>query len=131
MHSNISSASRPLRYVFALLILSSTLIFSQCTQDNEEDLYPENLCDTTAVTYLGTIAPIMATHCNSCHGSAAPSGEVITENYAGLSLVAKNGKLWAAVSHNGPKPMPQNADKLNDCDLAKIRTWIRNGSPDN
>jgi hypothetical protein len=108
-----------------------------CYYDNVEDLYPfqSSSCDTANVTYSKTVAPIMELNCNSCHGSINPSGNpaVITSDYAGLSVVAKNGKLWNSVDHltGGSKNMPQNANKLSDCNLAKLNIWIKAGSPDN
>jgi len=104
-----------------------------CYYDNEEALYPSmGACDTANVTYSGTIAPIMATNCNSCHGITLSNGNVITENYQGLKVIAENGKLHGVVNHlSGYQPMPQDRPKLSDCDLAKIDIWINGGALNN
>lgn len=105
-----------------------------CYYDNEETLYPAGTvtCDTSSVTYSLTIAPIMATNCNACHSSAIASAGVKTDNYAGLSIIALNGKLWGVVSHApGFPPMPKNGTMLSSCDLAKINIWINAGAPNN
>ena len=111
--------------VFLLLAL-----LPSCYYDNVEDLYPDPLpCDTSDVSYSGTIAVIMQDNCNSCHGSGFPQGGVVTDNYEDLKVVAENGKLWGAVNREeGYSPMPKNRPKLNDCDLTKIRIWIDNGA---
>jgi hypothetical protein len=124
-----------------LLLITAGFLFlfliPSCYYDNVEDLYPfaASNCDTSNITYSLSIAPIMAANCNTCHNSSNPNGNppVITTDYAGLSVVAKNGKLWNSVDHlnGGSKDMPQNANKLSDCDLAKINTWIKAGSPEN
>jgi len=117
---------------FALILLIAVLM-AGCAWHNEEDLYPQpTACDTLSVTYSATVAPVMQQFCNSCHGSVAPSGGVITDNYTDLSVIAKNGILWQVINHeDGAIPMPQGGNKLSDCNLKKIKIWIEDGSPDN
>lgn len=115
-------------------IITVILIFSGgCYYDKETDLYPfGSLCDTTNVTYSQTISGIMATNCNTCHNSSLASGNVITDTYAGLSVVALNGKLYGTVNWSpGFNAMPKGGTKLSDCDIAKIRTWINSGAQNN
>ena len=89
-------------------------------------------CDTAGVmTYSRSMVPVMVANCNVCHSTAVASGNVITDNYDGLSIIAKNGRLWAAVNHNGALPMPQGSPKLSACDLTKIKKWVDAGSPNN
>lgn len=115
--------------IISLLIILN----SSCYKDNEYDLYPfSTTCDSTNTTYGKTIAPIMASNCNSCHSAPSPQGGVVTENYAGLSVVAANGLLWGCVNHESGYPaMPQGGSKLSACDLAKIKNWINSGYPNN
>ena len=120
-----------MRIVNYLLILG--LIFgglSNCTYNNEEDLYPQIVeCDTLNVTYSSTIAPIMSTSCNSCHGESFVNANVRTDNYDDLKVIADDGRLWGVVNHeSGYSPMPKDRPKLNDCDLKKIRVWLDNGA---
>ena len=51
--------------IIALLCLT-------CYYDNEEYLYPElnNTCDTTSVTFSGTISVILGNNCLSCHSNS-------------------------------------------------------------
>lgn len=115
----------------AFIIIS--IFLSGCYYDKESELYPTGpSCDTAGVmTYSGSIAPIMTANCNVCHSTAVAESGVVTENYDGLSVVAKNGSLWAAVNWSGPIQMPKGNDKLSDCDLTKIKKWIDAGSPNN
>jgi hypothetical protein len=121
-----------------LIFIASGFLFlfmiSSCYYDNVEDLYPyaSSACDTTNVTYSQTIAPIMAANCNVCHSTAIANGNVITDTWEGLSVVAKNGQLWNAVDWtDGVNNMPQGGSKLSDCNLAKINIWIKAGSLNN
>jgi hypothetical protein len=118
-----------------LLILSSFLfLFPACYNDNEYDLYPFTAvkCDSINSTYSNSIAQIMTDYCNVCHSASNPSGNVITDNYDGLNIVAKNGKLWGGVNwESGYVKMPNNGNQLSSCDLGKIKHWINAGSPNN
>lgn len=119
---------RRIRKIVYLLFVSA--ILQSCYYYNEEELYPSvGDCDTTNVTYSGTIAIIMAENCNACHPSGFPQGNVVTDNYTDLKTVADNGRLWGAINHAAEfTPMPQNLPKLSDCKLNKIKTWLDNGA---
>lgn len=119
-------------------VLGGFVLFSPgCYYDNNEDLYPQQPCDTTNVTYSATIAPIISNHCYACHSNstAATSGSGISwEGYANLDgyLDLFSGTLLGAIRHeNGFLPMPKDAPKLSDCDIRKIEIWISQGHPDN
>lgn len=124
------------RNVFALLMSCLLLIsLSGCYYDNEEDLYQAvnaQQCDTSNVTFSGTILPIFNSNCNSCHSTSLASGGIILDTYAGTSVVAANGHLWGAVSWTaGFFAMPNGGYQLNACDLKKIKTWLNAGYKNN
>ncbi len=103
-----------------------------CYYDNEEDLYPQEQCDTTNVTYSGKIVPILQGNCYICHATAIANGGVILDTYAGVQTVVMNGKLWGAINHQaGFFSMPKDAPKLPDCDINLIKIWIDKGAPNN
>ena len=120
--------------LFVVTGLLFLFLIPSCYNDNVEDLYPFEAyaCDTTNVTYSNTIAPIMETYCNECHSAGNPQASVITDNYTDLSVIAKNGQLWKAVSHDpGAVPMPYQRNQLSECNLGKINIWIKADSPEN
>lgn len=91
-----------------------------------------NGCDTTNVTYSGTIAPLLTKYCTGCHSAPGASGGVELNNYSGVSIVANNGKLFGAINHDqGFKQMPQGGTKLPECDILQVKAWIDNGAPNN
>lgn len=120
--------------------LSLILIgFASCYKDNAEDMYPGgsagpgSSCDTTNVTYTGTLKPIIDAKCATagCHINAAASG-ISLADYHGVAAVANSGKLLNAITHNGQAAfMPKGLPKLDDCTIAKIRVWVNAGAPDN
>lgn len=88
-------------------------------------------CDTSNVRFATTIQPILQTNCTGCHSGASASAGINLTVYAGVKSQIDNGKLWAAINHTGPKPMPLGGNKLSDCNISKIGIWIRNGAPNN
>jgi hypothetical protein len=124
-----------LNNIFFFLALSGFLLFitASCYYDNEEYLYPDNGggtgCDTTNVTYSGTVTSILATNCNNCHNPMSPSGGVIVNNYGDLITWVNNGKFWGSIHHDpGFSPMPKGGGKLSNCNLLKIKKWINDGA---
>ncbi|MEZ5046544.1 MAG: hypothetical protein R2831_06090 [Chitinophagaceae bacterium] len=90
-------------------------------------------CDTSGtMTYTNHIAPILQTNCNGCHNASNPSAGIDVSTYNSLSIIVNNGKLNGAINHlSGFSPMPKNAQKMSDCNIAKITKWINNGAPNN
>jgi hypothetical protein len=117
---------------FGLLALG--LMLQSCYYDNEVYLYGPgggSACDTTNVTYSGTIAPLMASNCNSCHSASTGNG-VNTSDYTNLKLIVTNGKLVKSVNWTaGAIQMPLGGQKLPSCTLAKINKWVNNGALNN
>ena len=92
----------------------------------------EGGCDTTHVTFSGTIWPLMQTWCTGCHTGNNAGGGIPIENYADVVAIAQNGSLLGSINHDPDYvAMPKNADKLSDCQIAEIRIWIEEGTPDN
>ena len=109
------------------------MLLSGCYYDNREDLYPTNVaCDTSAVTYSGSVLSIIQNNCYGCHGSGNTLGNVNLDGYTNLKAYADNGKLAGVINHSpGFSPMPQGGNKLSSCNISTIEKWISDGSPDN
>jgi len=105
-----------------------SLFFISCYYDNEERLYPSFTCDTTNVTYTGTIAPIMVNYCKDCHSGSAPGGSVSLTSYD--EVVANELRITASIKQTGPYPMPKGGGKLNNCSLKQWDIWVRTGMPE-
>lgn len=89
-------------------------------------------CDTTNVSYTGTIAVIMETYCNGCHSGGSPSGGIDLTSYAGVAAIAADGSLLGSVMHeSGFVAMPYAADMLPDCKIDEIRIWVNDNYPNN
>jgi uncharacterized membrane protein len=92
----------------------------------------ESGCDTTNVKYSTHIKPLIQTNCQGCHSGAAPGGGINLATFAGVKAIADNGKFFSSISHlSGYKAMPQNGNKLTDCQITTVKIWINQGSPDN
>ncbi len=87
-------------------------------------------CDTTAVTFSGSVWPIVNTSCTGCHSGSAPQGGVSLTNHAQVAAAAADGSLLGSLNGTGGfTPMPYNSTPLSDCSIATIRIWIENGAP--
>src|SRR5687767_13786653 len=122
------------KYILYPALLLAAVTFPGCYYDVAEELYPIGIasCDTSNVTYALKVLPIIQTECYSCHSGSAPSGNVNLDGYDNLKVYAGNGKLMGVISHAaGYSPMPQGGNKLSDCDILTIQTWINNGTLNN
>ena len=120
------------------VLLTVIVLFNSCFYDKSEQQYPAGACDTTRVSYNADIMAILDASCQGCHkGPSAKSG-INLYDYTTIKSLALDGKytygsLLSSVSHEGgnPNPMPQGANKLQECDINKIRAWVNMGAPAN
>jgi hypothetical protein len=123
------------------MFLCAALLLGSCYNDKGDQLYvnPYNgggstTCDTTNVTFAGTIMPIFSQNCNvsGCHDGATKAGGFDYSNYPGVTASITSGRLLGAINHeSGYFPMPQNTAKLSSCDINKITAWVNKGYPNN
>ena len=107
---------------------------SSCFYDKADLIYPQpTTCDTATITYSGTVAPILTTNCNGCHGGTAAAGAGIKlDTYASLSTWVTNGRFLNSMLHNGQaSPMPKGGSKLDACTINKVSAWITKGAANN
>lgn len=124
-----------LKKLFLPLTIVITLILTSCYYDSEEDLYPvlSSACDTTSVTFSGSIAPLLANSCNSCHSNstaAAFGNNIRLEAYA--DVTANIDGFVGSIKQTGAySPMPKNGGKLSDCSILVVDIWVRDGMLNN
>lgn len=109
-----------------------SFFFVSCYYDNEEALYPtlSNLCDTTNVTYSGTIAPILNNSCLTCHSTPATGGSILLTSYA--EVVASAPRITGSIKQLANfSAMPKNSGKLKSCSITQWDIWVRNGMLNN
>ncbi len=124
-----SEQMKLLKYMIMLLFLAVIIGgLSSCKYDSEEDLYGIDDCDTDGVTYQDNILPILNRSCTACHSGASPSGGVGLDNFDLVKISADNGSLLGSINHDsGFSPMPKGQDKLSECEIKQVKSWINNG----
>ena len=133
----ITAAILFMKKTIILIITAFTMVAAlhACYYDKAELVYPSGTanCDTSAVKYSTDIVGILSANCYSCHAGTAVNGSGIQlDTYAGISAQANAGILLPVIQHDpGYVEMPKGGTKLSECNIAKIRTWIRNGAPNN
>jgi hypothetical protein len=116
-------------------ILISTIICALITAGCRYDVEPNVACDTTNVTYSSTITSIISSNgclSSSCHGGDHPASGFKLDTYDGVKAKVTDGRLFGAINHSsGFVAMPENAPKLNQCAIDKVKAWIDAGAPNN
>ena len=123
-----------LRNISIPVVLTGIVMFSSCQHEPQEQVNPDNTveppidtisCDSSNVTYPGTVVPILEAYCLSCHSGPTPSGALDFTDYSDLAFVAESGQLLGALKHQqGFVPMPQGMSQLSDCEISLIEKWV-------
>ena len=92
-------------------------------------------CEITApVSYMEDISPIFDANCRVCHGAGVYQtlgGNNDYSTYQGIKNQSASLILGSIEHRAGFDPMPKSGGKLSVCDIAKIRSWIEAGQPNN
>lgn len=118
-----------------LLFAILAIVAVACYYDSEEVLYPQigDSCDTTSVTFSGTISVMLANNCYTCHSTAAaPSfgNGIALQDYA--DVVSHSAAVLGSIKHESAySPMPKGGGTLNDCLIRQMEIWVADGTPDN
>ena len=131
---------RSLKVVIVLASLAVLVGLGSCYRDKADQVYPGTgttggSCDTSNITYSGTIKAIVDQHCaiTGCHNGTGPYGAYDMTTYQGIyTNCVQNNKLLGSIRHDaGFVAMPQSEPKLDDCTINKITSWVNNGALNN
>jgi hypothetical protein len=123
-----------LKTIYFFTIVLAGIMFSSCYYDKADLLYGTSAsCDSvTTVSYALNVKPLLQQYCYNCHSGPGPSGGIAMGSYSTDKAIAVNGQLYGSISYaGGYSPMPQGAAKFSSCQLAVIKKWIDNNSPNN
>lgn len=91
----------------------------------------DELCDTSNVTFSGTIQPMMQNYCVGCHNANSQGGNIRLDAYSYVYAQAMNNGLINSVTGNGVTLMPKGTSGLPNCMIDEINIWINAGAPNN
>ncbi|MCB8994924.1 MAG: hypothetical protein H6538_04880 [Bacteroidales bacterium] len=119
--------------LFLAVVLTIIFAFLQqsCENNNELDLYGNQECDTTHISWNSNIKQLLQDKCVRCHNEKLNYNGVRHDTYEEELKVVYDGRLQAAINHTGPFKMPKNEGKLPYCELLLLNKWIENGAPEN
>jgi mono/diheme cytochrome c family protein len=116
-------------FILTILALIIFLGYNSCQHEPEDTVGPgpgPTNCDTSNVTYPGTVYPILDQYCISCHSGSAPQGGLDFTDYSRVAFVAESGTLLGAIKHqDGYSWMPKDLPQLDACRIRQIEIWIR------
>lgn len=118
-----------MRTFFFLLTAMAILASSGCYYDNEEELYPNDFCDTLNVTYGGAVGAIVQARCATpgCH---VPGGDGTGDFtvFGEFSEQVSNGRVLRSVKRDPSGiPMPPSG-ALPACEVRQLELWIAAGA---
>lgn len=124
----LSATLRPLAAGALLALLS---LASGCTYSHGD---PAPACNVPneAITYAGVVSPIFEANCRRCHATAVANtlgGGNDFGSYASISSYPQ-ASLMGSIKHSaGYDPMPKDAPRISDCDIARLEAWYAKGKP--
>lgn len=87
-------------------------------------------CTGVSATYTADIAPVLTTHCTSCHNSSNKKGRIDLSTYDEVTAIAGEDRFMGSIQHvSGYRDMPRGASKLDDATIKMISCWIQSGMP--
>ena len=72
---------------FLVIAVLLSLIAISCTNNNEYDLYGDQKCDTTNITWDSKVAAILEKNCVMCHGEEIAYNGVRHDSYESEMIV--------------------------------------------
>ncbi len=114
-----------MRYVIFISGLLTVAFLNACQKDQTAVAAD---VDCSAVTYSGTIQPLVQQHCSgsSCHSSNGREVNLMTYNQ--LKVYVNNGEIRRQVLDN--QTMPEDS-QLSSTQLGQIKCWLDNGALNN
>ena len=124
MHLTTSMKRTLVIYIFICAV-----ILSACYYDVE----PNTTCDMSNITYSGTVTSILNLNgclTANCHGGTNPASGIKLTDYNSVKFM--ESRLYGSLNHSpGYIAMPENAGKISQCEIDKIKAWIDSGAPNN
>jgi hypothetical protein len=117
-----------------LLLLSAIILLTgltACTDSGEGD----DDCSSENMSYSMDVRPILQSNgCMTagCHGGDAMTNPLFMDSYESLKIYIDANRLLGSLRHqSGFSPMPKQGEKLTNCELLKIDSWIAQGAQNN
>lgn len=89
-------------------------------------------CDTTSVSFSGSLVPLMSNACVACHSGASPDGGVDLTTHANVSSAISYSNLLNSIRHASDAiAMPPAGSALSACEVRLFELWVEDGMPNN
>ncbi len=110
-----------------------TIILSGCKHKVENPTPATNSCSTENISFSTYVQPFLKNNCGGCHSRGTTgNGNIGLLDYASVVSATEKGRLLGAISHSpGFVAMPEGGSKMAQCDIDKIASWIKAGTPNN
>jgi hypothetical protein len=116
-------------FILITCVLVIMLTTTRCYYESEEHLFPSlNSCDTTNVTYAGSVLSIINESCYPCHGNSTYSISGFNlQDTSVFRAQINSGQIVRSITYQS-HPMPQSS-QLPSCQITILKKWINSGAP--
>lgn len=112
--------------IYSFALFSISMFAFSCTKENVEEL--SKGCNSEQATY-SSIKQIFENNCVQCHSKDYSNKNIRLDTYEGAKNAASNDLLKAIKHEPGDTPMPYGGNKLSDCEIKSIESWISRNYP--
>ncbi len=90
-------------------------------------------CSLKNVTYMSVVKGIFDNYCIKCHGNTTMSKGFNFQGFDNLKLwfSLDSLRILHAIRHEKGLPMPLGQNKIPECRIRQIETWLREGLKEN
>lgn len=123
-------------YLSNIILLLTIALATSCTKDQTPIVATEVSCDSTTITFVDDIQPILSSNCtmSGCHNASDHKEGYDFSDYAGVLAGVKAGdandsKIYETITATDDDIMPPSPmSALTSAQISMIQTWINNGA---
>lgn len=119
--------NRILNIAMLVAVIAMMSLFTACQDEYVAPYVDPNACNTTDVSFISFVKPVMDTQCGYCHVSGYSHGGLTT--YDEVKAFAANGKLLSKIDGSMNGFLKQ--DSTLGCTISKIKAWVDQGMKNN
>jgi len=114
-----------------LTLLMLGLFIVACSDGEDPDPEPEpEVCETMGMRYDTTMRDILNTNCATAGCHEPGTNTFPMHNWDAAKAAVSFGRISGAINHEaGFSPMPRGMDKLDQCTIDQIDSWLDDGAP--
>lgn len=120
--------------ILSVMLIASIFMLSSCGSSGGEAA-KESACNTENLSFKTDVLPIFESKCFSCHNEenyASDADGNLMVGYSDIKKYLDEGLIIGNIEHTaGFLKMPYRKAKIEDCEIAMIKAWVKDGALNN